>query len=89
MHEQEGDVSVRVWDDADAVDGNVVFRGSLKLESGVLRVSNALGAAVLAVPTAAGWTDVVIYTDAATEPTRVDVVVATAVSSGFANGGTP
>ena len=76
MHEDEGDVLVRVWDDANAARGNVVFRGSLNLESGVLRVSDALGAGVRAIPTTPGWTDVVIYTDAATEPTRVDVVVA-------------
>ncbi len=87
MHEQEGDVLVRVWDDTGAATGTVVFQGPLKLEIGVLKVSDALGEAVLAIPTAAGWTDVVIYTDAATEPTRVDVVVAGPVSSGSGSGG--
>lgn len=88
MHKDEGDVLVRVWDDANAANGNVVFRGSLKVDSGVLRVSDALGEAVLAIPTAAGWTDVAIYTDAASEPTRVDLVVAAHASSGSASGGT-
>lgn len=88
MHEDEGVVLVRVWDDANAAGGNAAFRGSLKLESGVLRVSDALGAAVLAIPTAAGWTDLVINTNAATEPTRVDLVVAAPVSSGSATAGT-
>ena len=79
MHEQEGDVMVQCGTTLTPAPGSVVFQGSSKLESGILKVSDALGEAVLAIPTAAGSTVVVIHTDAATEPTRFDVVVAAAL----------
>jgi hypothetical protein len=43
LHGDEGEVVVRVWDDLSAVIGDLAFRGSLKIESGLLTVADALG----------------------------------------------
>jgi hypothetical protein len=79
MHQDEGEVVVRVWDDLSAVTGDLAFRGSLKIESGLLTVADALGETSLEIPTSAGLIAIAIYTDAQTEPTEVDVVVTAAV----------
>lgn len=75
MQQDEGDVRVRVWDDETGVTGGLAFTGVLDLESGVLKVSDALGATMLRLPTGTGPTTVEIYTDAAIEATHVDLVV--------------
>ena len=36
MHQDEGEVVVRVWDDTSAVTGDLVLRGSLHIGSGLL-----------------------------------------------------
>ena len=79
MHQDEGEVVVRVWDDTSAVTGDLVFRGSLHIGSGLLTVSDVLGEALLEIPTSAGLTGIAIYTDAETEATEVDVIVTAAV----------
>ena len=77
-HQDEGDVVVRVWDDTSAVTGDLAFRGSLNIRSGLLTVSNGRGEALLEIPTRAGLTAIAIYTDEETEPTEIDVIVTAA-----------
>lgn len=77
-HQDEGDVVVRVWDDTSAVTGDLAFRGSLNIGSGLLTVSDGLGEALPEIPTRAGPTAIAIYADAETEPTEVDVIVTAA-----------
>ena len=52
---------------------------SLNIRSGLLTVSDALGDALLEIPTRAGLTPIAIYTDAETEPREVDIIVTAAV----------
>ncbi len=75
MHQEEGDVTVRVLDDDAGARGGLAFKGVLDLPSGVLKVSDAMGEAMLRLQLERGLIGVVIYTDAAVEATRVDVVV--------------
>lgn len=75
MHQDEGDVTVQVWDDGSVVRGGLAFTGVLDLDSGVLKVSDALGDSILRVPLGIGPTTLEIYTDAAVEATHVDLVV--------------
>lgn len=75
MHQDEGDVCVRVWDDGSVVRGGLAFTGALELESGVFKVSDALGESILRVPLGIGPTALEIYTDSTVEATHVDLVV--------------
>lgn len=75
LHRDEGDVTVRVWDDGSAVSGGLVFTGVLALESGVMTVSDAEGESILRVPVGIGLASVEVYTDAPVEASHVDVVV--------------
>jgi hypothetical protein len=75
MHRDEGDVTVRVWDDESAASGGLVFTGAFALESGVLIVSDAEGESILRVPVGVGLASVEVYIDAPVEASHVDVVV--------------
>jgi hypothetical protein len=74
-HQQEGNVTVWVWDDGSAVRGWRAFAGVLGVESGVLTVSDAYGDSMLRVPVGVGPTSLQIYTDPENEATHVDLVV--------------
>lgn len=74
-HQDEGDVTIQIWDDGSSVRGALAFAGVLNLASGVLRVSDALGESTVRISLAAGPTNLEIYTDSAVEATHVDLVV--------------
>jgi hypothetical protein len=43
LHRDEGEVAIYVWDDASAAKGHTAFSGVLRVPSGRLRISDALG----------------------------------------------
>ena len=75
MHQDNGEVAVRVVDDAGDVTGDLTFEGSLLLPSGVLRLSDALGHSSIDVEVYGGRADVSIYTDDRKEASHVAVVL--------------
>jgi hypothetical protein len=75
MHRDNGEVAVRVWDDALKSEGDLAFAGSLAVPSRILRLSDALGERAVEVDVPAGGADVRILTDHPSEASRVDVVL--------------
>lgn len=74
-HADEGPVTIRVCDtQIDAV-GELVFAGSLHLESGVLRICDALCEESAVVQIAAAGLNVGVYANQRSEATAIDVVI--------------
>lgn len=71
----EGEVSVRVVDTASDAAGGRIFAGVLEVKSGVLKLSDALGAATTELAVPPGPLAVEIYADSIVEATAVYVVV--------------
>lgn len=77
-HGDEGPVTVRVWSGgAEGIGegGLPTFEGTLRVESGVLRVSNALGEEAKDIPVPAGQRAISIFADEPVEATVIDVVL--------------
>lgn len=77
LHGDEGRVTVRVWDDETEVNGAMAFDGYLRLDSGTMRVSDALGTATLTIPTERGTHRLRIFVNSAVEADQVDLVIET------------
>ena len=77
LHGDEGLVTVRVWDNETKVGGAMAFDGYLRLDSGMLRVSDALGTATLMIPTERGTHRLRIFVNSAVEADQVDLVIDT------------
>ncbi len=75
MHQDNGEVAVRVSDDAGEVTGEIAFSGSLLLPSGTLRISDALGDAAVDVEVRGGVAEVSIFTDDPMEASEVYLVL--------------
>lgn len=75
MHEDNGEVAVRVFDDPDHADGDLVFSGPLLVPSGTLRISDALSSSAVDVDPPATSLQVSIYTNDPAEASKVDLVL--------------
>ena len=75
LHQDEGDVLVRAWDDNNDVRGGLTFSGEIDLPSSLLQVSDALGEQFveIAVPTVRQHIEV--YTNAVREASEVHLVL--------------
>lgn len=74
-HADEGPVRVRIWDDERAVVGALAFDGRLTIESGTVKVSDALGSVAVTIPTKGGTSRLRIFVNSAVEADQVDLVI--------------
>lgn len=75
MHQDDGEVTIRVWDEPSEVRGDLAFSGELQVPSGSLRVSDAVGNRAIKLPVDAGPVAVDIFTDAPGEASEVHLVL--------------
>ena len=75
MHEDEGDVCVRVWNAQGAFEAALSFRGELQIDSGKLRVSDALGRVAVLIVVAPGRHRVELYSNSSVEAFEIDLVL--------------
>jgi len=75
MHQDDGEVVVRVWDGDGALGGSVSFSGEIQIDSGRLRISDALGQAAVIVVVAAGRHRVELYSNSAVEASEINLVL--------------
>lgn len=71
----EGGVVVRVLPDLSDAHGQMVFDGILKVDSGVLKISDALGGSTITYEVSTENHRVRILTNSRTEATEVDLIV--------------
>jgi hypothetical protein len=76
LHGDEGETTVRVWDDESSADGYEAFDGTVDLPSGTLRIGDALGEETVTVRRETGRVRLRIVTNEPREPNLVDVVIA-------------
>jgi hypothetical protein len=74
QHADEGPASIR-FAPSPSAGTELVFAGVILVESGVLRVSDALGEHTLAIPVPRGRHDVRVYAISRTQATEVDVML--------------
>lgn len=74
-HADEGAVVVRVLPDLSDARGQMVFDGILKVDSGALQISDALGGSTITYEVSTDDHRVRILTDSPTEATEVDLIV--------------
>jgi hypothetical protein len=75
MHQDDGEVVVRVWDGDGAFGGSVSFRGEIQIDSGRLRISDALGQVAVVVVVANGRHCVDLYSNSAVEASEINLVL--------------
>jgi hypothetical protein len=75
MHEDEGEVAVRVWDDPSDATGEIAFSGSLAVPTHTLRVSDALGEHAVEIAVPSGRAELDIFTDDAAQASEVNPVI--------------
>lgn len=75
LHADEGECTVKVWDDDKDVSGRLAYSGSIEVPSGVLRISDALGSVASELALDPGLYAIEIFADAAVEATSVHVVL--------------
>ena len=75
MHQDDGEVVVRVWDGDGAFGGSVSFRGEIQIDSGRLRISDALGQVAVVVVVANGRHRVDLYSNSAVEASEINLVL--------------
>ncbi len=74
-HADEGPIRVRIWDDERVVAGALAFDGRFKIESGTVKVSDALGSAAVTIPIESGTRRLKIFVNSAVEADQVDLVI--------------
>lgn len=75
LHADEGPVRVRIWDDDKRVRGACAFDGRLTIDSGAVRVSDALGSAAVTIPIEGVTRRFRIFVNSAVEADHVDLVI--------------
>jgi hypothetical protein len=75
MHEDNGEVAIRVLDDVSEAKGDLVFSGPLLVPSGTVRISDALGASAIELEVEGGSAELSIHTNDPAEATEVDLVM--------------
>jgi hypothetical protein len=75
LHQDNGEASVRVLDEAADARGELTFSGMLSIPSKTLRVSDALGEASIDIEVPSGRSSVSVYTDDPMEASVIDLVV--------------
>ena len=75
QHADEGPVHVRVVGISPVASGELVFEGYLAIESGLLRVSDALGDNALEIPMSPGNHAIRVHSNSRAAATEVDLVL--------------
>jgi hypothetical protein len=75
MHQDEGEADVHIWSGIGDLGGAVIFRGTLAIPSGKLRVGDALGEQTKLMLVSAGVHRIDICADSAREASVVHIVI--------------
>lgn len=74
-HADEGDVIVRVLESLEESEGECVFDDRLRIESGILRVSDALGQNLIDTSVGPGFHRVRVFVTPVNEAERVELLI--------------
>ena len=75
VHQDDGEVLVRVWDGGGTFGGGLAFVGILQIDSGRLRVSDALGQQPVVVEVRPGPHGVQVFANSSVEASSIDLVI--------------
>lgn len=74
LHQQEGEVQVKVWHGRDSGSGVLVFAGMIDVPTGIVRISDVVMSQVLRVPVGKGCHRIEMYANSTVEASEISVL---------------